>query len=285
MRWALGCLAALAIGATPAAAVDCGDVLVGPATYVLDADLACATGPALTLRDQAVLRMQQHVVHLDAVTASPAVVIEGTGVRLLDGTILSDSVTGALLDVDGMAHQIRNVRALGHAAGDAVGIRTAPSSRRILIARSAAEFTWDGLSPLGTAFDLAGEEHTIVRNRASRAFRGFRLDGAGHRARRNEAIGTVVGVEVHGAAHLVARTLATLGGDGIIVFGDGHRVLRNRVESNVIGILAAGAHTLFRRNVALGNFPDLRDDTPDCGTDVWIQNRFETAESFGDCIE
>jgi hypothetical protein len=277
-------LAVACIDATCSFAVDCGDVLVGPAAFTLDADLACPTGPAITLRDHAVLRMQNHTVRVDAVT-TVGIVVEGTGVRLLDGTIASSSVSGALLRVDGTRHLIRNVHTTGHAQGTARGIWTLPTSRQLKITRSSAEFTWDGLSPVGTAFDLAGEEHRLVGNLASHAFTGFRLDGFRHHFVRNQAIGVVLGVDVHGAGHLVARTLVTLSGDAIFVAGDGHRILRNRVENNVSGILTLGSNTLFRRNVALGNFPDLRDDNIDCGTNIWTRNRFETVEVFGDCIE
>jgi len=270
--------------ATFCVAVDCGDVLVGPAAFTLDNDLSCPTGPAITLRDHAVLRMQNHTVRVDAVT-TVGIVVEGTGVRLLDGTIASGSVSGALLRVDGTRHLIRRIHTVGHAQGAATGISTAPTSRQVKIVDSAAEFTWDGLSPVGTAFDLAGEEHRLVGNVGSRAFTGFRLRGVEHRFVRNQAIGVVIGVDVQGTGHLVARTLATLSGDGIIVAGDGHRVLRNRVVNNVIGILALSTHTLLRHNVALGNFPDLRDDNLDCGSNVWTRNRFETVEEFGDCIE
>jgi hypothetical protein len=283
---ALATALVLIAGAPRAFAIDCGEVLVGPATFTLDDDLACATGPAITLRDHAVLRMRNHTVRIDDVTTA-GIVVEGTGVRLLEGSITSGSVSGALLHVDGTRHLIRNVdvHATRHADGAAAGIRTTATSRRVNISRSSAQFTWDGLSLFGTAFDIAGEEHRVVRNRGSGASTGFRLDGSRSRFVRNEAIGTIIGVAVNGTGHLVARTSATMNGDGIIVAGDGHRVVRNLVETNVVGILALSTNTLFRRNVALGNFPDLRDDNLDCGTNVWTHNRFETVEVFGDCIE
>src|SRR5262245_29755067 len=285
VTWAAALVVAVvSLHATCSFAVDCGDVLVGPAAFTLDNDLSCPTGPAITLRDHAVLRMQNHTVRVDAVT-TVGIVVEGTGVRLLDGTIVSGSVSGALLRVDGTRHLIRRIHTVGHAQGPATGISTAPTSRQIKITQSSAEFTWDGLSPVGTAFDIAGEEHRIVGNVGIQAFTGFRLDGVEHRLVRNQAIGVVIGVNVDGSGHLVSRTLATLSGDGIIVAGGGHRGLRHRVENNVIGIIALSTNTLLRHNVALGNFPDLRDDNLDCGSNVWTRNRFETVEVFGDCIE
>lgn len=278
-------VAIVAIGVADSPAIDCGDILAGPGSFTLDDDLTCPAGPAITVGDHAVLRMRGHTVRVDDVTTA-AVVIEGDGVRLLDGAITSGSVSGALLDVSGTRHVISNVHVAGHVRGVATGIRTAPTSREVAILHSAAQFTWDGLPPVGTAFELAGEEHRIVGNHGSRAFTGFRLDGSRHRFVRNQAIGTAIGVQVNGTDHLVARTLSTMNGNGIFVAGDGHRILRNRAEANVIGILTLGADTLFRRNVALGNFPDLRDDNLACGTNVWTRNRFETVEVFGgDCIE
>ena len=277
-------LAVVCFDATCSFAINCGDVLVGPAVFTLDDDLACPTGPALVLRDHAILRMGGHTVRIAAV-ATAGIVVEGTSVRLLDGMIVSSSASGALLEVDGSRHLIRNVHTTGHVTGAATGIRTAPTSREVKIARSSAEFTWDGLSPAGTAFDLGGEEHRVVGNLGRHAFTGFHLDGSRHRFVRNQATGVVIGVDVDGTGHLVARTLATLNGDAIIVAGDGHRILRNHVETNVIGIISLGANTLFRHNVALGNFPDLREDNLDCGTNIWTRNRFETVEVFGDCIE
>lgn len=139
---------------------------------------------------------------------------------------------------------------------------------------------------------VGGERHTLRHNTASQNHnRGFDVAGERHTLTRNTALQNLrqgIIVNSRGMGHKLSGNTADANGfAGFEIKGDQNKVQRNRAENNQgSGILLGSdaAENRISKNVALNNNQagaarqfDLVDDSPDCGTNTWKNNTFDTS--------
>jgi len=102
----------IALGSVPptyAHGIQCGDVLGPGGRFVLERDFACpqSNGPAITIRDGAILDLQGHLVTCSS-GAIGCVILTGRGAQLLNGAVGAVQHENIVLKGDG-GHTVRNV--------------------------------------------------------------------------------------------------------------------------------------------------------------------------------
>jgi hypothetical protein len=309
---AAGLLLGLAI-ASPAAAVQCGDVIGPNVTVALSGSISCdnTTNPALTIVGPAKVDLSQFTILCNDVNQDGT---PPTGLRILGqkaqvhGGFPSGCYDG--VDVEGEGrHTVKNVRAessrihgffitstknilrQNRAMIDKYGFVVGGNSNTLL------DNTAD-ISHSDTSFKIEGNNNRLRRNFAGGSnFDGFSIFGEGNKLTENEARGNGVdGFDVQeGAAKITLRKnfARNNGDDGFEISGQQHKLIENEASDNIAnGILAHEAsHITLLGNVALdnnqANYPtilfDLKDLTPDCSTNTWKHNTFGTASQ--PCIQ
>ena len=263
-----------------AAAVDCGDVLMGPAAFRLDRDLSCASPTALTVRGGATLDLGRHVV--TCVAGGIGIAVAGTAARVSNGTVTGCDVGVAL---SGEGHLVHGVRARFNGEGfladtgvaglrlrdngaefnRASGVRL--SGSRNTIARTVA------LGNGAAAIVVVGDDNVVSRNRTN----GNCLAG-----------GCAAAYVVGGGGNQITRNLATGEDTGIALMEgtSGTVVTRNRIRFSLVsGILVERGATanVLRSNVVRSIGTDLVDANGACGANEWAGNSFDTGSPG--CLE
>jgi hypothetical protein len=286
-----GALALLALAASPAIAVECGDAITGHAR--MDGDLICATDPGLTV-DGGVLDLNGFAVVCDQ--TSVGVLLEGSGARLRKGAVTgcevavwigglghhtiwrlsaSASIQGVFVESDGNrllhSHVLRGL--------DDAAVQVNGSNNHLLFN--------DIAGSTDQAFEINGDDNRIIGNRISAVAEGVQLVGDGNHVLLNQIIGTTErGVEVREGAHVIKDNLIADGAlDGIAVFSDGNEVSRNAIYGHGDqGLFVSGFENRLERNRVLVNATDVTDATADCDDNLWRNNTFETSVS-DDCVD
>lgn len=276
-----GLVAVGTMAAAPAVAVTCGEVLSGPGSHRLDADLACNASPALTVRDGARLDLGGHTVTCTG--GGDGIVLAGTRARLSNGVVTGCDDGIAL---SGSAHQVKRVRATFNTRGF-VTDGTLDQSR---LYDDGAEFNTRG------GFLVVGADNSVTRNAAfGNGDVAIFVAGSGNTVSRNETNGNCIpggcaAYVIGGDDNEVSRNSATGEDTGFLVMpgtGPGN-VFRKNVAlfSFVAGIVVQDGATgnLLTRNVATGGGGiGLFDFNLDCAGNVWKNNAFDTANQA--CID
>jgi parallel beta-helix repeat protein len=140
----------------------------------------------------------------------------------------------------------------------------------------------------GEGFFVGGERALLLENRAILNDTGFTILGARHRLVENEAEDNGTGFLLDGITErnrLVENVASRNDFNGVIVFGNANRLIGTIAESNgQVGILLFEAErNVVSRSEASGNgVVDLSETDPDCGTNRWRKNEFESASQV--CI-
>jgi hypothetical protein len=299
--------------ASPAAAVQCGDTIGPNQTVTLQADLLCdLTTGGLTVIGPAEVHLAGYDIKCQDLTQTGAVPV---GIEILGRKakvygssdnvfgIVSDCFYGGAVRGEGR-HTVEGVMVQrGHEAGFYVASGK-NTLRQNYTDQGPYGFVVEGQSTNNKLFDnfaifhghngfhIHGSKHQLQRNTAAlNEGDGFRVNGVGHKLRGNLADRNGFdGFDVQGDAQQVTlqQNRATANGkEGFEVSGQKHRLTQNLAyenENSGIDVEDDASNIVLMRNEALdnnqGNDPDsfdLTDQTPDCDTNTWKNNTFETA--------
>jgi len=100
----LGAIVIFAGGLTLVHAINCGDILGPGGNFQLQQDLDCP-GPALTVRDGAILDLNGHIVTCGGIGA--CIALSGADAQLFDGAVLGN--LHFALFTTGNGHTVKNV--------------------------------------------------------------------------------------------------------------------------------------------------------------------------------
>jgi large repetitive protein len=299
--------ATLVLAATPASAahVSCGDTILVSTT--LDANVGpCATGLVIGA-DGITLDLGGFTLSgTPAAGDGPGILLSGrSGVTVKNGTVTGFD-TGVAIEggfgnaVTGMfLHGNRGTGDYGEGVLVFNSTRNSVSHNRIM-----NNGPYGGISILAADNNVVANNQIVGNNMAANNTSGIRLENIGQ----NSSDGNIVrdnvvqgsgldGIQLFAGSddNTIARNIVTNSGrDGITAFaGSSRNVIEdNQVRSNGFGPLIAGngifirsaagsfpspAGNIIRRNTSTGNnVLDLRDGTPNCGTNVWSANTANT---------
>jgi hypothetical protein len=273
--WLAASILSASVAAHPlvAMAVDCGDVLVGPASVRLDRDLSCAGATALTVRDGATLNLGRH--SLTCLAGGTGVAVEGEGARVAGGVVTGCDVGVA---VEGDGHLVYDVRA----RFNGLGFRADGGVEGLRLRDNSAEFNH------AAGFQVEGDGNTIASNAASgNGDAAIVVRGDDNLLSRNRTNGNCLTVGcagayvVGGSGNRVIRNTATGEETGIVLTRgtSGSVVMRNRIRYGLArGILVEqGAEgNVLRGNMVRTVGADLVDANGTCVANDWRGNAFHT---------
>lgn len=288
--------------ALPASAghVGCGQVIV--VDTVLDTNIGpCATGISIGADDITLDLNGRTITGNPGSGDGPGIELDGrTGVTVTGGTVTQFDAGVAISG--GSGNTVRKMRLINNA-----GALTADFGDGLAVLESTDNVIENnviqGNGPFSGVSLIISDRNTLNRNvisgnNLSFQTSGVRIENAGPTASNANVItentvrdNSLDGIQLFAGAsdNVVQRNQSLRNGrDGITVFAGGSR---NLIEANVVkanrgnGIFVRGAAGAFpapmenriQRNIASGNaLFDLRDGTPDCGTNVWSRNRGAT---------
>lgn len=299
--------AGLVVSAVPASAghVSCGQAITVSTT--LDSNVGpCATGLVITA-DNVTLDLNGHTVSGNPGPGDgPGVEITGrTGVTVRNGTITQFdagvAITGGSRNtVTGMT-LIDNRGSFATDFGDGVAVFDS-TDNTIRGNRIRNNGPYSGISLVQSSNNLI-EQNQITGNNQSIQTSGIRVENVGRDASNANTIranlvqgSSLDGIQLFAGAsdNVVSQNSAIQNGrDGITAFAGASR---NVIENNqtrfngsgpipgsgiyirgAAGSFPAPAGNIIRRNVSTDNVQfDLRDGTPNCGTNVWSGNQGNT---------
>lgn len=129
-------------------------------------------------------------------------------------------------------------------------------------------------------FNVFGDRTRLTGNRSTGNDFGFYLRGGRHRVRKNQATGNGRGFFANGVTSSAFRgNVASYNSQtGIDIVGGQNQIwVGNEARSNGIGIYVDASSIRVIANEAIGNIGDLVNRALDCGTNVWRNNVFGTA--------
>jgi parallel beta helix pectate lyase-like protein len=294
----------LAVTATSAFAVECGDTLGPGGTYELDKDLQCQlpstiprTTPALVLLSGARLEMRHH--SLTCLNNPQETVIgiqlHGKGAALRGGSIENCGYAVELLDEGG--HSVSNMSI----SGDFANLINIRSPRNMVRDNILSSGDWafavladenillrnQSLSGQGDGFMVGGSRNLLIDNSVtSSVCNGFAVTGSDNLLIHNESVGTLLcgTFSIRGERNaLVRNTARDSVSDGFGVFGSGHTFVNNVARSNAgsgLHVLSGSTGNSIIRTIAADNAVfDLQDDNPDCDNNRWRANVFRTSNN------
>ncbi|WP_444943917.1 right-handed parallel beta-helix repeat-containing protein [Microbulbifer sp. ZKSA006] len=217
-------------------AVSCGDNITTQET--LDADLSCATNPALTITGPTGSLDMADFTVVCTVATNDGISLEGLGARLSNGGIesCSDSV---ILSEDG-AHSAVDIVII-----DLSGTGVVIDSDNNFV--NEIFFSSDGLSSTyGIHVTASASYNTITNNFiATSGGDGILLEGTSNNITGNAIDGTInVGINISSGANsnIIMLNLIEYGEDtGIEVNSDANLISQNEVNHNITGIKIEGA--------------------------------------------
>jgi hypothetical protein len=274
--WLAASILSVSIAADPrvAVAVDCGDVLVGPASVRLDRDLSCAGATALTVRDGATLNLGRH--SLTCLAGGTGIAVEGQGARVAGGVVTGCDVGVAVSGGEG--HLVYDIRA----RFDGIGFRAAAGVEGLRLRGNGAEFN------RAAGIQVVGDRNTIASNvafgngDAAIVVRGD--DNVVSRNRTNGnclTVGCTAAYVVGGSGNRLVRNTATGEETGIVLTRgtSASVVMRNRIRYGLArGILVeeGAAGNVLRGNLVRTVGADLVDGNGSCVANDWRGNAFRT---------
>ena len=298
----------LLVGAGPASAghVSCGQTILVSTT--LDSNVGpCQTGLVIGA-DNITLDLNGFTLSGTPVTGDgPGVEIAGrTGVTVKNGTITQFDAGVAI--VGGSNNTVTNMRLLDNRGsfqtdfGDGVAVFNS-TGNTITNNQIRNNGPYSGVSLVASDGNLIANNQIVANNQSVTSTSGIRVENIGQNSsdanivRDNLVQGSGLdGIQLFAGAddNLIQRnTVVQNNREGITVFAGGNRnvIEDNQVRSNgfgpiagngifvrgAAGVFPAPANNIIRRNVSFGNAVlDLRDGTPNCGTNVWSANQGAT---------
>ncbi len=298
--------ASAVVGAGPAVAahVACGQTILVSTT--LDSDVGPCSDGLVIGADNVTLDLGGFTLRGTPATGEgPGVLVSGrTGVTVTNGT-LTEFDTGVAIE-GGSGNTVTRLNLVGNrGAGDyGEGVLVSDSTgNTISFNRITNNGPYGGISLLVASNNLVENNEIVGNNMSTTNTSGIRLENIGRRAsngntiRNNVVQGSALdGIQLFAGAsnNTVSRNLVTNNNrDGITAFAGstGNTIEDNQVRNNGFGPIpgsgiyirsAAGtfpapANNIIRRNTSIGNAVlDLRDGTPNCGTNVWSANTANT---------
>ena len=297
--------AGLVVGAGPASAahVTCGQTITASAT--LDSNVGpCSTGLVIGA-DNVTLDLNGFTLSGTAATGEgPGVDVTGrTGVTVRNGTITQFDAGVAI--TGGSGNTVTSLTLLDNRGttatdfGDGVAV-FASTGNTISYNRVRNNGPYSGISLIRSSNNLVEHNQITGNNQSTTNTSGIRVENVGTAAsnsntiRHNLVQGSALdGIQLFARAsdNVVSHnTVVQNNRDGITAFAGANR---NIIEDNqaryngfgpipgsgifirgAAGTIAAPANNIIRRNVASNNRQfDLRDGTPNCGTNVWTANQ------------
>ena len=284
-------------GPAQAAHVSCGQTIL--VNTALDGNLVCNVG--LTIgADNVTLDMAGFTLTGNAATADgPGILVHGrTGVTVKNGTVtLWDA--GVVID-GGSGNTVTGMRVLDNRGttftdfGDGIALFSS-NSNRVTNNQVRNNGPYDGIGVLSGDFNVIDGNQVVDNNQAANNTSGIRLENLGFNGANDNVVTNnqvsnsgLDGIQVFaGGSRNQIRFNTVVGSsrDGINVFAGG---ANNVIEGNNLranrqsGIRIRGAAGNFPapsgnqllRNFSFGNVQwDLRDDSPNCGTNQWHGNQ------------
>ncbi len=294
------------VGAGPAAAahVTCGQTIMVSTT--LDGDVGpCAQGLVIGA-DNVTLNLNGFTLRGTAAQGEgPGVLVSGrTGVTVTNGTITQFD-TGVAIE-GGSGNTVTRTYLLGNRGGGDYGegvLVFNSTGNTITFNKIENNGPFGGISLLVASNNLVENNEILNNNMSTTNTSGIRLENIGQRAsngntiRRNVVSGSALdGIQLFaGASNNTITTNYVIGNnrDGITAFAGarGNLIEGNQVFNNGFGPIPgsgiyirsqagnfpAPANNIIRANTSRGNAVlDLRDGTPNCGTNVWTANQANT---------
>jgi parallel beta-helix repeat protein len=239
--------------------IQCGDVLGPGGRFELEHDLECPRGPAVTVRDGAILDLNGHLVQCGPVTIG-CIVLTGVGAQLLNGAVRGALHENIVLEGTG-GHTVRNVTSTFVDAS----IRVPSDNNRLINILADSSFN--------PAFIITGN-HNLLSDNIARCFSMLFSGGCI----------AVTGNENRLIDNFATATAEAGRGFGFRIIGNNNVLRRNRATSNEhVGIIVTGTGNRLQRNTALENPLDLQDTNGDCAQNTWEQNTFRTSDPA--CIQ
>ena len=309
IRRTLFCLSATALGATslvvgasPASAHPvCGETLVASFTFHENVG-PCATGLVIGA-DNVTIDLNGFTLSGTAAAGDgPGILIEGrTGVTVKNGTVTAFD-TGVSVE-GGSGNTLTSLALLGNrGTGDYGEGALLFASTRNTVSNSQVRNNgpYSGISLLRASGNLIENNQITGNNQSSTNTSGIRLENVGVAAsnsntvRNNLVQGSGLdGIQLFAGASdnvIASNSVIQNNREGITAFAGASRniIEDNQVRYNGFGPIAgngiyvrgaagsfpAPANNIIRRNVATNNRTfDLRDGTPNCGTNVWSANQ------------
>ncbi len=292
----------MVVGAGPASAahVTCGQTILVSTT--LDSDVGPCSEGLVIGADNVTLDLGGFTLRGTAATGEgPGVLVPGrTGVTVTNGTV-TDFDSGVAIE-SGSGNTVTRMNLTGNrGAGDyGEGVLVFGSTgNTISYNRITNNGPYGGISLLVASNNLVENNQIVGNNMSTTNTSGIRLENIGRTASNGNTIRNNVvqgsgldGIQLFAGAsnNTVSRNLVLDNNrDGITAFAGstGNVIEDNQVRNNgfgpiagsgiyirsAAGSFAAPANNLIRRNTSTGNaMLDLRDGTPNCGTNVWSAN-------------
>lgn len=297
--------AGLVVGATPASAghVTCGQTITVDTT--LDSNVGpCSTGLVIGANN---VTLDLNGFTLSGTTATgegPGVDITGrTGVTVRNGTITQFdagvAITGGSGNTVTSLSLVDNRGSGGGDFGDGVAVFSS-TGNTISHNRVHNNGPFSGISLIRSSNNLIEHNQIVGNNQSPFNTSGIRVENVGFNASNSNTIrhnlvqgSGLDGIQLFaGASDNVVSSNSVLQNnrDGITAFAGASRnvIEDNQVRYNGFGPIAghgifirgaagsfpAPANNVIRRNVATNNNVfDLRDGTPNCGTNIWSANQ------------
>jgi parallel beta-helix repeat protein len=300
--------------ASPAVAVQCGDTIGPNQTITLQTDLICDDNTGgLTVIGPAEVNLNDHTIQCQDTNQNGVVPLGlhllGKAAKVYGYGIVKDCVFGVSVEGEGrhtVDHlTVRNSRLFNfYVASDKNDILQSDAENGgygfVIGDHSHKNFLYENFSSYhdNEGFVIDGNNHQLYRNSAGdNGGDGFSLYGQRHTLTENVAFRNQSdGFDLQeGAAKKITlrKNLAKRNGqDGFQISGEQHKLTENDANENANdGIqVHEASHIKLTGNKALNNnqgaYPgifDLKDLTPDCGTNTWKQNIFNTASQ--PCIQ
>jgi hypothetical protein len=266
---------ALCIASAPALAqVQCGDTIT--TRIVMTEDLVCGgNGPALMI-DGGTLLMQGHTLRCEPSLfdhgGRDGISLVGRGSALMNGTIAGCDWISLLLTGSGN-HTVRDI----HVASESVVGADIQSDRNsVTRLRIDAHVLYHGILVSGqhnrisnshftgrTAVAMGGANNMLMDNEIPGTYAGASIGGTNHKIFRNELYGQYHALRVGGSRHLI---------QGNSTFPD----------YSLSGFQIYSSSTAIINNEPLFTGSDISDANPDCGDNIYRENRWGTA--YQDCV-
>jgi len=251
---------------SPLLAVTCGDILSG-GVHTLTADLICeGDGPALTVRDGAVLDLGGHMVQ----SAILVILVEGKGATLQHGIVenLLSGENGIAVQVQGAGgHTITGMNAWGIERG----ILVVSDHNRLTNNVGAGDF----------GFLIEGDANVLRRNTVAGSV-GFGVFGDGNRLSENVTDNSpFTGFWVGGSQNILAgnRTMAVF--EGLVIDGHDNLVVGNQGSGSSAIVVSGDGNRLLRNTAVASEISGpggFVDEHGDCTHNRWIGNRAAMAD-------
>jgi len=273
--WLAASILSVSVAAHPlvAVAVECGDVVVGPASVRLERDLFCFGATALTVRDGATLNLGRH--SLTCLSGGTGIAVEGQGARVGGGVVTGCEVGVA---VSGEGHLVHDIRA----RFNGLGFRADAGVVGLRLRGNGAEFNQ------AAGFQVVGDGNTVASNVAfGNGDAAIVVRGDDNLVSRNRTngnclmVGCAAAFVVGGSGNRLVRNTATGEETSIVLTGGASAsvVTRNRIRYGLArGILVEQEATgnVLRGNVVRTVGADLVDANGTCVANDWRGNAFRT---------